>query len=60
MTTGLPVPIDKLLESANQLLTLDNRDDCVSRLVVSLDSGKADTILPELDRRATLIDQLGS
>ena len=37
-----------------------DRDDGVSRLVVSLDFGKADTILPELDRRATLIDQLGS
>jgi alkanesulfonate monooxygenase SsuD/methylene tetrahydromethanopterin reductase-like flavin-dependent oxidoreductase (luciferase family) len=37
-----------------------DRDDGVSRLVVSLDSGKADTILPELDRWATLICQLGS
>jgi probable F420-dependent oxidoreductase len=37
-----------------------DRDDGVSRLVVSLDSGKADTILPELDRWATLIRQLGS
>ena len=35
-----------------------DRDDGVSRLVVSLDSGKADTILPELDRWATLIRQL--
>ena len=34
--------------------------DGVSRLVVSLDSAKADTILPELDRWATLIRQLGS
>ena len=37
-----------------------DRDDGVSRLVVSFDSGKADTILPELDRWATLIHQLGS
>jgi hypothetical protein len=29
-------------------------------VVVSLDSGKADTILLELDRWATLISQLGS
>ena len=36
------------------------RYDGVSRLVVSLDSGKADTILPELDRWATLIRQLDS
>jgi hypothetical protein len=36
-----------------------DRDDGVSRLVVSLDSGKADTILPELDRW-TLIRQLNS
>ena len=35
-------------------------DDGVSRVVVSLDSGKADTILPELDRWAALIRQLGS
>ena len=37
-----------------------DRDDGVSRLVVSLDSGKADTVLPQLDRWATLIRQLGS
>jgi probable F420-dependent oxidoreductase len=37
-----------------------DRDDGVARLVVSLDSAKADTILPELDRWATLIRQLGS
>jgi hypothetical protein len=36
-----------------------DRDDGVSRVVVSFDSGKADTILPELDRWATLIRQLG-
>jgi hypothetical protein len=37
-----------------------DRDDGVSRLVVSLDSAKADTILPELDRWASLIRQLGN
>jgi hypothetical protein len=37
-----------------------DREDGASRLVVSLDSGKADTILPQLDRWATLIRQLGS
>src|SRR6478735_3873014 len=37
-----------------------DRDDGVSRVVVSLDSAKADTILPELDRWATLIRQLDS
>jgi probable F420-dependent oxidoreductase len=37
-----------------------DRDDGVARVVISLDSGKADTILPELDRWAALIRQLGS
>jgi hypothetical protein len=37
-----------------------DRDEGVSRVVVSFDSGKAGTILPELDRWATLIRQLGS
>ena len=37
-----------------------DRDDGVARVVISLDSGKADKILPELDRWATLIRQLGS
>jgi probable F420-dependent oxidoreductase len=37
-----------------------DRDSGVARLVVSLDSAKADTILPELDRWAALIRQLGS
>src|SRR5579872_6377203 len=37
-----------------------DRDDGVSRVVISLDSAKTDTILPELDRWATLIRQLGS
>jgi hypothetical protein len=39
---------------------LRDRDDGVSRLVVSLDSAKADMILPVLDRWATFIRQLGS
>jgi probable F420-dependent oxidoreductase len=37
-----------------------DRDDGVSRVVVSLESAKADTILPQLDRWATLIRQLGT
>ena len=32
-----------------------DRDNGISRVVVSLDSAKADTILPELDRWANLI-----
>ena len=36
-----------------------DRDDGVSRVVISLDSAKPDTILPELDRWAKLIRQLG-
>jgi probable F420-dependent oxidoreductase len=36
-----------------------DRDDGVVRVVISLDSAKADTILPQLDRWATLIRQLG-
>jgi probable F420-dependent oxidoreductase len=35
-------------------------DNGISRAVVSLDSAKADTILPQLDRWANLIRQLGS
>jgi hypothetical protein len=37
-----------------------DRDNGISRVVVALDSAKADTILPELDRWATLIRQLGA
>ena len=37
-----------------------DRDNGVSRVVVSLDSAKGDKILPELDRWANLIRQLGS
>jgi hypothetical protein len=37
-----------------------DRDNGVSRAVVSLDSAKADKILPVLDRWANLIRQLGS
>jgi hypothetical protein len=46
-------------EESLDLLKRD-RDDGLSRLVVSLDSTKSDTILPELDRWATLIRRLGS
>ena len=35
-----------------------DRDDGVVRVVISLDSAKADTIMPQLDRWATLIRQL--
>jgi probable F420-dependent oxidoreductase len=55
---SVPITIWGAKESLD-LLKRD-RDDGVSRLVVSLDSAKADTILPELDRWATLIRQLGS
>jgi hypothetical protein len=37
-----------------------DRDNGISRVVVALDSAKADKILPELDRWANLIRQLGS
>jgi probable F420-dependent oxidoreductase len=37
-----------------------DRDNGISRTVVSLDSAKADAILPQLDRWANLIRQLGS
>jgi probable F420-dependent oxidoreductase len=56
--TSVPITIWGAKESLD-LLKRD-RDDRVSRVVVSLDSGKADMILPELDRWATLIRQLGS
>jgi probable F420-dependent oxidoreductase len=51
------VPITIWGAKENLDLLKRDRDDGVSRLVVSLDSGKADTILPELDRWATLIRQ---
>src|SRR5436853_5059628 len=54
------VPITIWGAKENLDLLKRDRDDGVSRLVVSLDSGKADTILPELDRWTTLIRQLGS
>jgi probable F420-dependent oxidoreductase len=54
------VPITIWGARENLDLLKRDRDDGVSRLVVSLDSGKADTILPELDRWATLIRQLDS
>jgi hypothetical protein len=57
-SASMPITIWGAKENLD-LLKRD-RDDGVSRLVVSLDSGKADTILPELDRCATLIRQLGN
>ena len=54
------VPITIWGAKENLDLLKRDRDDGVSRVVVSLDSAKADTILPELDRWATLIRQLGS
>src|SRR4029079_132037 len=55
---SVPITIWGAKENPDQL----NRDpdDGVSAGVVSLDSAKADTILPELDRWANLIRQLGS
>ena len=54
------VPITIWGAKENLDLLKRDRDDGVSRVVVSLDSAKADTILPELDRWARLIRQLGS
>jgi probable F420-dependent oxidoreductase len=54
------VPITIWGAKENLDLLKRDRDDGVSRVVVSFDSAKADTILPELDRWATLIRQLGS
>jgi probable F420-dependent oxidoreductase len=54
------VPITIWGAKENLDLLRRDRDDGVSRVVVSFDSAKADTILPELDRWATLIRQLGS
>jgi hypothetical protein len=53
------VPITIWGAKENLDLLKRDRDDGVSRVVVSFDSAKADTILPELDRWATLIHQLG-
>ena len=53
------VPITIWGAKENLDLLKRDRDDGVSRVVVSLDSAKADTILPELDRWANLIRQLG-
>ena len=54
------VPITIWGAKENLDLLKRDRDDGVARLVVSLDSAKADAILPELDRWATLIRQLGN
>ena len=55
---SLPITIWGAKEDLD-LLKRD-RDNGVSRVVVALDSAKADKILPVLDRWATLIHQLGS
>ena len=54
------VPITIWGAKENLDLLKRDRDDGVSRVVISLDSAKADTILPELDRWAALIRQLVS
>ena len=54
------VPITIWGAKENLDLLRGDRDGGVSRVVVSFDSAKADTILPELDRWATLIRQLDS
>jgi hypothetical protein len=54
------VPITIWGAKENLDLLKRDRDDGVSRVVVSLDSAKGDKILPELDRWANLIRQLGS
>jgi hypothetical protein len=55
---SLPITIWGAKEDLD-LLKRD-RDNGVSRVVVALDSAKAEKILPVLDRWATLIHQLGS
>jgi alkanesulfonate monooxygenase SsuD/methylene tetrahydromethanopterin reductase-like flavin-dependent oxidoreductase (luciferase family) len=52
------VPITIWGATENLDLLKRDRDDGVVRIVVSLDSAKADTILPQLDRWAALIRQL--
>jgi hypothetical protein len=37
-----------------------DRDSGVARVILSLESAKADVILPELDRWAAIIPKLGS
>jgi hypothetical protein len=54
------VPITTWGARENLDLLKRDRDDGVSRVVVGFDSGKAGAILPELDRWAKLIRQLGS
>src|ERR1700760_3709617 len=57
-----PAPVPITLWGAREDLDLlkRDRDDGISRVVVALDSAKADTVLPVLDRWANLIRQLGS
>ena len=52
------VPITIWGATENLDLLKRDRDDAVQRVVISLDSAKADTILPQLDRWATIIRQL--
>jgi probable F420-dependent oxidoreductase len=52
------VPITIWGVTENLDLLKRDRDDGVVRVVISLDSAKSDTILPQLDRWATLIRQL--
>ena len=56
---SVPITLWGAKEEISNMLKRD-RDNGISRVVVSLDSAKADTILPELDRWANLIRQLGS
>ena len=56
-----PASMPIMIWGAKQDLDLlkRDRDNGVSRVVVSLDSAKADVILPQLDRWAALIRELG-
>jgi alkanesulfonate monooxygenase SsuD/methylene tetrahydromethanopterin reductase-like flavin-dependent oxidoreductase (luciferase family) len=54
------VPITIWGAKENLDLLKRDRDDGISRVVVAFDSAKGDKILPELDRWANLIRQLGS
>jgi hypothetical protein len=49
------VPVTIWGAKEDESLLKRDRDDGVQRLVVSLDSAKADKILPELDRWAKLL-----
>ena len=53
------VPITIWGATENLDLLKRDRDDGVARVVISLESAKANEILPQLDRWAMLIRQLG-